>query len=519
MALRVIVLLLAVLVLLPPAALAQSREPRFVGDYVFEGDAVAVAVSQGTPYTALATSQGVTLLDSKLKPLWQKPLISLIGVAITGPDVDRGPWVLAATPEKLYLYDSAGEVRLTSASLRSVRSVGITPDGSRLVVSQERYVEVRDKDGVTVWSKDTGLQQTQGAIGSDGSVATLGSEKATLWTPAGAKSRDISYGDLFLLTDVRRPTSISVSGQEVVIGASDGTYFHDRSGGQQFRLRASSASFPAIVQVSPRIIAISAGVDLTLRDFFGNALKAPSPGDVAAAASLSPDGRHLGMALKQRRLVLYDLGAVVPSFLSVASTPNGTVLVDGETLGTTPFRREIFPGLHQVAVNNTSIGEVPVTVVVPFGGVANVSLNLSRLAYPAALEVNSIPAGADVQVDGSSLGKTPLSLSLTAGNHTLRVALSGFSPYSATLNLTANNLTRLNVTLASGQASASMAQEAIPPNSTQRAQDREATWGVKVVSPPPSASPTPTPEQPGFEVSLALAALLLAGLWTRRRRS
>lgn len=134
--------------------------------------------------------------------------------------------------------------------------------------------------------------------------------------------------------------------------------------------------------------------------------------------------------------------------------------------------------------------------------------------------MNSVPAGADVQVDGSSLGQAPLSLSLAVGNHTLRVALPGLSPYSATLNLTANNLTRLNITLAPGQASVSTAQEAIPPNSTQQARDKEATWGVKLVSPTPApAEPTKTPEPPGFEAAFAAAALLLAGLAARRRRS
>lgn len=521
MASRASALLLVALLLLPVAVAAPSREPRFLNVYLFEGDPIGVALSQDALYTALATTQGVTLLDSQQKLLWQKPILSLVGVAITGPDVPRGPWVLAATLEKIYLYDAAGELRLTSASPRTIRSVGITPDGSRMVLSEDRYVEVRDKDGITVWSKDIGFQQTRAAIRSDGSVVTLGPDSATLWNPAGVASRTISYGDLFLLTDVRRPVSIAVSGDEVVIGASDGTYLHDRLGGQQLRFRVSSASATATVQASPSLIAASASADVVMRDFFGNLLKAPSPGGEVTAISLTPDGRFLGVVLKQRRAVLYDLGGVVPSFLSVTATPNGTVLVDGESRGTTPLKVEILPGPHRVVVNNSSVGEIPVSVVVPFSGLANVSLNLSRLAYPAALEVNSVPAGAEVLVDGGSLGKAPLTLSLTSGNHTLRVSLPGLSPYTATLNLIADNLTRLNVTLTpAGQASVSTADQSkqeIPANSVSQTQSRETTWEIKLVSPPPTAAPTPTPESPGFEALFAMAALLLVGLGTRRR--
>jgi MYXO-CTERM domain-containing protein len=263
---------------------------------------------------------------------------------------------------------------------------------------------------------------------------------------------------------------------------------------------------------------------LVLRDFFGNLLKAPFLGGEVSSISLTPDGRYLAAALKQRRLVVHDLGAVVPSFLNVTSTPDGTVSVDGQARGTTPLQIEIFPGPHRVVVNNSTLGEIPVTVVVPFGGQANVSLNLSRLAYPAALEVNSVPPGAEILVDGGSLGKAPATLSLTSGNHTVRVALPGFSAYTSTLSLTADNLTRLNVTLApEGQTSSSTADRStqeIPANSVpQQGAGRETTWEIKLVSPPPTEPPTPTPEPPGFEAVFAAAALLLAGLAARRRHS
>ncbi|MEM3087261.1 MAG: PEGA domain-containing protein [Halobacteria archaeon] len=524
MASRAVPFLLLALLLLPAAGMAQAREPRYVGDYLFEGDPVAVAVSQGAGHIALATVQGVTLLDGERKPLWSKPLLSLVGVSITGPDIPRGPWVLAATREKIYLYDSAGELRLTSATTRPIRSVEITPDGSRMVIAQERYVEVRDKDGATVWNKDIGFQKTSAAIRDDGYAATLGPESATLWTPAGAESRTVSYGDLVTVAQKREQVSIAVSGDAVLIGLSDGTYIYDRPGGQQLRFRGSAASAPVLVRASPTIFAASTAADVVLRDIYGNLLKAPSLGGDASFIALTPDGRYLAAALKQRRLVVYDLGAVVPSFLNVTSTPDGTVSVDDRARGTTPLQIEIFPGPHRVVVNNSTLGEIPVTVVVPFGGQANLSVNLSRLAYPAALEVNSVPPGAEIFVDGGSLGTAPTTLSLSAGNHTLRVALSGFSAYTATLNLTADNLTRLNVTLApEGQASSSTADRStqeIPEKSVpQQAAGRETTWEVKLVSPPPTAAPTPTPEPPGFEAVFAAAALLLVGLAARRRRS
>lgn len=521
MACRAVALLL-LLLLLPAAVAAPSRQPRYVNQYTLEGDPVAVAVSESDPpYIALATGAGAVLLDPQQKPLWRKPLASLIGVAVTNPDVPQGPWVLAASADRIYLYNSAGDLLLTQASPRPIRSVGITSDGSRIVIAQERYVEVRTRDGATVWTKDVGLPQTHAAIRSDGVVALLGPSSAVLWDPSGNRQvRAISYGDLFDKPDIRRPTGISIAGDEVVIGASDGSYIHDRSPTKQSVYRTSVPATLVGIQVSAKLLATSTGRSIDLRDFFGNRLQAPTPdGDVAAFA-LSPDGRYLAVALKQRRLVLYDLSAVLPNLLFVNSTPSGTLIVDGEVKGSTPIQVETSPGPHRVVVNNSTLGEVPVTVVVPFGGKADLFLNLSRLAFPSALEVNSVPPGADVAVDGSSLGRTPLTVSLTTGNHTLRVSAPGFAPYSTLLNLSADNLTRLNVTLAPpGRASsADISQQAIPERSAPQEKGRETTWGVKLVSPAPAPAPTQTPEPPGFEAAFAAAALAVAAVFRSRRR-
>lgn len=509
---------LLLLTLLSAGAAAQPREPRFVGVHLAEGDPVGIAVGGSGRYTALATSQGVVFLDAEMKPVWRRPHLSLVGVAVTGPDVARGPRVLAATADRLFLYDAGGELLWSSAVARPVRSVGITPDGSRIVIAQDSLVEVRNSEGGLVWKKEIFYKETRAAIQADGRVLALADTSATLFNADGTVNRTVSFTDLVTATGVRRPHSVAAARDHLLVGFSEGTYLHQRPDGTQVRLRGVDVSSPLMVQVSSNLIAVAASRELKIRDFVPNLLRSPAPGGLIAAISLTPDGRFLAVATQERKAFLYDLGGLIPSFLAVNSTPPGTVRVDGQPRGDTPLRLEISPGPHRVVVNNSTLGEVPVTVVVPFGGEANLSLNLSRLAFPAALEVNTEPPGAEVHVDGALLGEAPITVSLTAGSHTLRVALSGYAAYISQLNLSADNLTRVNVTLASGTAATSTQE--IPEGSAQEVPPagRETTWGITLVSPAPVPSPTPTEEVPGFGAALgALALLGLAAVWRRRR--
>jgi hypothetical protein len=52
---------------------------------------------------------------------------------------------------------------------------------------------------------------------------------------------------------------------------------------------------------------------------------------------------------------------------------------------------------------------------------------------PTAVSISSVPASADVEVDGKFVGNTPSSISLPSGDHTIRITKKGFKAWERKL--------------------------------------------------------------------------------------
>jgi hypothetical protein len=66
---------------------------------------------------------------------------------------------------------------------------------------------------------------------------------------------------------------------------------------------------------------------------------------------------------------------------------------------------------------------------------------------PGSLQVVSRPAGAEVIVDGKSVGRTPLSIEVSPGSHTVRLALPGFNAWQTTVDIQPGSPTRVSGSL------------------------------------------------------------------------
>ena len=124
--------------------------------------------------------------------------------------------------------------------------------------------------------------------------------------------------------------------------------------------------------------------------------------------------------------------------MTVSSTPVGaTFLVDGQRKGTTPLTVDVPYGHHNVRVEKDGhvSQERPVSVQ---SGTVFVDFTLEKTAAPASdkLTVFTNPQpGATLFVDGAARGKTPVTLDITPGVHTLRVELAGFPTREETIDL------------------------------------------------------------------------------------
>lgn len=169
-------------------------------------------------------------------------------------------------------------------------------------------------------------------------------------------------------------------------------------------------------------------------------------------------------------------GASAAGRLSVRSTPSGArVIVDGREAGVTPTTvGDLAVGTHLVRIAHqgyvTAERRVRIRTAQPAQSI-EVDLEASRPARQAAtpavapertsglnadaarakagsLMVDSRPAGARVLVDGKLVGTTPLLLdSVAAGEHTVRLDLDGFQPWTTGTTVTGGERTRVSGSL------------------------------------------------------------------------
>lgn len=102
------------------------------------------------------------------------------------------------------------------------------------------------------------------------------------------------------------------------------------------------------------------------------------------------------------------------------SVPGVEVLVDGKTVGHTPFHDDLRPGRHTLTLRRGGL-ERNMPVEISLGVVTTQTLSWPD-ALTGALQVTSAPQGAEVLIDGRVRGRTPVTLDgLSAGRHTLLV--------------------------------------------------------------------------------------------------
>lgn len=162
--------------------------------------------------------------------------------------------------------------------------------------------------------------------------------------------------------------------------------------------------------------------------------------------------------------------------VTVRSAPSGArITVDGRDVGTTPLTLDgLSRGAHVLRIAHQ--GYVTTQRRVRIGATQTaqaieVALEATRPARPAAasspapdrtsgvpadargakvgsLMVDSRPAGARVFVDGKMVGTTPMLLdAVDAGDHTVRLELDGFSPWTSTSKVAGGERTRVSGSL------------------------------------------------------------------------
>ncbi len=130
----------------------------------------------------------------------------------------------------------------------------------------------------------------------------------------------------------------------------------------------------------------------------------------------------------------------LPGLVTLTTDPEvgAQVLVDGESLGTTPLLdAELRPGTHRLEFRaERFLSEVRELEVRGGGDRQTLVARLTPNWAPVSLRTE--PPGATVIVDGMPVGTTPAALELTAGEREIEVRLSGYNAWSGKILVTAN---------------------------------------------------------------------------------
>ena len=137
-------------------------------------------------------------------------------------------------------------------------------------------------------------------------------------------------------------------------------------------------------------------------------------------------------------------------FISVTSSPSGAnVYLDGAYQGRTSASGDLIivaiaPGHHTVSVDLSGYQHWETGVDVTVGGTSYVSASLvpAHVPTPApatgAIAVSSSPSGANVYLDDTYKGITPLIITdVSPGTHTIEVKLEGYQDWSTSVQVTA----------------------------------------------------------------------------------
>ncbi|HJJ38730.1 MAG TPA: PEGA domain-containing protein [Methanocorpusculum sp.] len=123
-------------------------------------------------------------------------------------------------------------------------------------------------------------------------------------------------------------------------------------------------------------------------------------------------------------------------YIYVSSDPSGaSIRIDGSYYGTTPRSISVPAGYHTVSVAKDGYSGYTKQVYVNSGATTDVHATLSKVVSTGYLSANSYPKYADVYVDGSYQGQTPITVALDSGTHSVLFRKSGYSDYTISVRI------------------------------------------------------------------------------------
>ncbi|MFA5332711.1 MAG: PEGA domain-containing protein [Methanoregula sp.] len=138
----------------------------------------------------------------------------------------------------------------------------------------------------------------------------------------------------------------------------------------------------------------------------------------------------------------------VPGSMNILSLPdNASVTVNGKYQGSTPLTvTSLDPGAYTVNISRFDYEMLSTKAVVKSAEITEVSAKL--VPKTGTLVINTTPTGANITLDGTPAGSSPVTLnSISAGNHTVNATLEGYLPVQEPVKVIADQTTTSEIEL------------------------------------------------------------------------
>ena len=200
------------------------------------------------------------------------------------------------------------------------------------------------------------------------------------------------------------------------------------------------------------------------------------------------------------------------------NVPGASITVDGqrEPDWVTPYTfSRLSAGRHSVVVSMSGYGDVQRVLEIEGGRTSTLSASLT--VPSGVIGIQTVPAGAEVIIDGRSYGRSPIEQVVPVGQHTYEVRMSGMGSRDGTFTIREEgHIVRLKVPLSSDASSTGIVEvRTIPPGATVFVDGKSAGGTTPMNFRVPAGSHTVTislsgyrPVQRNIEVSAGQSAVI-----------
>ncbi|WP_297491602.1 PEGA domain-containing protein, partial [Thermococcus sp.] len=178
--------------------------------------------------------------------------------------------------------------------------------------------------------------------------------------------------------------------------------------------------------------------------------------------NVSASQAKLGSVIATPSVRKLSVGAVpetLPGVLEVKANVPAAVYVDGVFRGTISgeLTLKLSPGRHSLRVERSGYFPYEEDVELESGALRLVSATLQKVPEVkwSVLRINSDPSDASVYINGTYMGKTPLTLNVSPGVYRVELSKGGYVGYSTFVTLVNHQTKELSVRLSRIQTSTS----------------------------------------------------------------